>query len=56
MDVPAIIEKLEQMKIRLNEGTFNEIKLLEAESGSLILHVEINNLCFITKDSLVYAE
>jgi hypothetical protein len=52
MNVPAIIEKLEQMKIRLNEGSFNQIKLLEAESGSLILHVEINNLCFITKDSL----
>jgi hypothetical protein len=51
MDVPAIIEKLEQMKIRLNEGSY-QIKLLEAESGSLILHVEINNLCFITKDSL----
>ena len=51
MNVPAIIEKLEQMKIRLNEGSY-QIKLLEAESGSLILHVEINNLCFITKDSL----
>jgi hypothetical protein len=52
MNVPAIIEKLEQMKIRLSEGSFNQIKLLEAESGSLILHVEINNLCFITKVSL----
>jgi hypothetical protein len=51
MNVPAIIERLEQMKIRLNEGSY-QIKLLEAESGSLILHVEINNLCFITKDSL----
>jgi hypothetical protein len=51
MDVPAIIEKLEQINIRLNEGSY-QIKLLEAESGSLVLHVEINNLCFITKDSL----
>jgi len=52
MDVPAIIEQLEQVKKKLNEGTFNQIKLLEAERGSLVLHVEINNLCFITKDSL----
>ena len=52
MNVPAIIEKLEQVKIRLNEGSFNQIKLLEAETGSLVLHVDINNLCFITKDSL----
>jgi hypothetical protein len=51
MDVPTIIEQLDQMKTRLNEGSY-QIKLLEAESGSLVLHVEINNLCFITKDSL----
>jgi hypothetical protein len=32
MDVPAIIEKLEQMKIRLNEGTFKDtVKLVYAE-------------------------
>jgi hypothetical protein len=51
MDVPAIIEKLEQRKIRLNEGSY-QIKLLEAESGSLVLHVEINNICFSDKHSL----
>ena len=51
MNVPAIIEKLEQVKKRLNEGSY-EIKLVEAETGSLVLHVEINNICFKAKDSL----
>jgi hypothetical protein len=51
MDVPAIIEMLEQTKQRLNEGTC-QIILLKVESGSLVLHVEIDNLCFITKDYL----
>jgi hypothetical protein len=40
MDVPAIIEMLEQTKQRLNEGTC-QIILLKVESGSLVLHVEI---------------
>ena len=42
---------MEQLKKSLNEGSC-EIKLLETESGSLVLHVEITNLCFKTKDSL----
>jgi hypothetical protein len=49
--VPAIIEMLEQILNKVNEGDC-QIKLVKAESGSLVLHVEINNLCFITKDSL----
>ena len=51
IDVPAIIEMLEQILNKVNEGDC-QIKLVKAESGSLVLHVEINNLCFITKDSL----
>ena len=51
MDTPAIVEKMKHSIKRLNEGTCRII-LLDAESGSLVLHVEINNLCFITKDSL----
>jgi hypothetical protein len=43
MDVPAIIEKLEQRKIRLNEGSY-QIKLLEAESGSLVLTGKLYDL------------
>ena len=42
---------LEQILNKVNEGDC-QIKLVKAESGSLVLHVEINNLCFITKDSL----
>ena len=51
MDVAAIIEILEQMKKGLNDGTC-PIILVKTESGSLVLHVEIPNLCFRTKDSL----
>ena len=42
---------MEQLKKSLNEGSY-QIILLDTESGSLVLHVEIKNLCFRTKDSL----
>ena len=51
MDVPAIIEILEQILKTDNKGNC-QIKLVKAESGSLVLHVEINNICFRDKYSL----
>ena len=51
MNVTTVIEQLEQAKKRINEGAYDVI-LLNAKRGSLVLHVEIHNRCFITKDSL----
>jgi hypothetical protein len=52
MNDPAFREKLKPlMKSFINKRNC-QIKLLKTESGSLVLHVEINNICFITKDSL----
>ncbi|VDI32253.1 Hypothetical predicted protein [Mytilus galloprovincialis] len=50
-DVNVLIQKLEDIKEALRNGSYY-IKLENAETGSLILHLTINNGCFKTKELL----
>lgn len=52
LDVNAVIQKLDHIKKTLEKGSYNDIKLDGAESGSLILHISIPNRCF-TKETLL---
>lgn len=53
LDVNAVIQKLDHIKKTLEKGSYNDIKLDGAESGSLILHISIPNRCFVTKETLL---